>query len=157
MQWNIKCLMQKGKSKQPIRGTVIHALSQSCNIFKLDYITAIINSPAVRMHLKQDFWSILGQITYLASGLCCFNASSVMTKVIPVATGNTRQALADLTPVNKMQIYKYTLHSNFLLCLTKPGCKQWISEKCWVNLVKMLERSYLNGHILSCRRKSILF
>lgn len=47
--------MQKDNSKQPIRGTVVHARSQSYNIIKLDYITAIINSPAVRMHLKQDF------------------------------------------------------------------------------------------------------
>jgi len=46
--------MQKGNSEKPIRGTVEHAQSQSYNIF-IDYITAIINSPAVRMHLKQDF------------------------------------------------------------------------------------------------------
>ena len=31
--------MQKGNIKQPIRGTVVHARSQSYNIFKLDYIT----------------------------------------------------------------------------------------------------------------------
>lgn len=55
--------------------------------------------PAVRMHLKQDFWSILGQITNLAPGRCCFNVSNVITMLIPVATGNTRQAFADLTPL----------------------------------------------------------
>jgi len=47
--------MQKDNSKQPMRGTVVDTRSQSYNIIKLDYITAIINSPAVRMHLKQDF------------------------------------------------------------------------------------------------------
>lgn len=55
--------------------------------------------PAVRMHLKQDFWSIRGQITNLAPGRCCFNVSNVITMLIPVATGNTRQAFADLTPL----------------------------------------------------------
>lgn len=160
MQWNIKPLVQNGNNRQPIRGTVVHTWSQSYNIFKLDYITAIINSPAVRMHLKQDFWSIRGQITYLAPGLFSFNVRSVMTKLIPVATGNTRQALADLTPVNKMLILivctcKYTLHSCLFLCLSTSGCEQWVSEQCWVNLVKMLEISYPNGYIPSCRRNSI--
>ena len=72
------------------------------------------------MHLKQDFWSIRGQMTYLALGLCCFNVSSVMTKLIPVATGNTRQALADFTPDNQMQtsvIWKNTF--KYLLTLNE--------------------------------------
>ena len=61
-------------------------------------------------------------MTYLAPGLCCFNVSRVMTKLMPVATGNTRQALADLTPVNEMQTSVICKNNFQYLPLNVPLC-----------------------------------
>ena len=45
------------------------------------------------MHLRQDFWSIRGQITYLAWGpRLRFKVSRQNVKVIPVAMGTRRHA-----------------------------------------------------------------
>lgn len=51
------------------------------------------------MDLKHDFWSILDQTTYLALGRLCLMAIILKTRAIPVATGQTRHALAEFTPV----------------------------------------------------------
>jgi hypothetical protein len=56
--------------------------------------------------LKQDFWSILGHMTYVASGLCWRRVSKTITKLMPVANGNTTQDAADFTPAprNRMEV-----------------------------------------------------
>ena len=52
--------------------------------------------PAVKMALKQDFWSTRDQMTYLEPGLCLFRAIKHKATPIPVATGATKASLADL-------------------------------------------------------------
>lgn len=56
------------------------------------------NVPAETMHLKQLFWSILGQSTYFAFGLCCLRVRSTSIMAIPVATGISTHRLAAETP-----------------------------------------------------------
>ena len=56
------------------------------------------------MDFKHDFWSILGQSTYLAFGLSCLKVSIHSTKLIPVAIGTTKQEVADCTP-ESIKIY----------------------------------------------------
>ena len=48
--------------------------------------------------LKQDFWSILGHIMYLALGLEERNVKNVSIKVIPVAIGTIIEDFADFIP-----------------------------------------------------------
>ena len=50
------------------------------------------------MLLIQDFWSILGHITYLAFGRFDFIVNIHNIKLIPVAIGTTKQLVADWTP-----------------------------------------------------------
>ena len=50
------------------------------------------------MHLKQLFWSTLGQSTYCACGLLCLRVSGTRSSAIPVATGSSTHFWADLTP-----------------------------------------------------------
>merc|ERR1719300_218025 len=56
------------------------------------------SNPAVKMLLKQDFWSILDQITYLACGLLFFKANIERVSAIPVAMGTRKQSFTDETP-----------------------------------------------------------
>ena len=73
-----------------------------------DSSTTTGSSPAVRMDLKQDFWSIRDHITYLffhtviikistmtyfASGLVCLKLSRQRERARPVATGTKKQPL----------------------------------------------------------------
>ena len=57
--------------------------------------------PAVTMDLKQDFWSMRGQSTYLAFGRCCFMVNIHRTRDIPVAIGTTKQLFVEVTPTKK--------------------------------------------------------
>ena len=66
-----------------------------------------IDKPAVRIDLKQDFWSILGHITYLACGFRSFIANMDNTNAIPVATGTVKQPFTDCTPNNKPNIESF--------------------------------------------------
>lgn len=66
-----------------------------------------IYKPAVRIDLKQDFWSILGQITYLPCGFRSFIANMDNTNAIPVATGTVKQPLTDCTPNNKLNVVSF--------------------------------------------------
>lgn len=60
------------------------------------------NVPAATMHLRQDFWSILGQMTYFASGpRRRFNKRRQKVSVIPVAIGTSRQASVLGVPIKK--------------------------------------------------------
>ena len=58
----------------------------------------VSNVPAVLIHLKQLFWSILDQMTYLAFGRSFLNASMTKAIVIPVAIGTTNASLQERTP-----------------------------------------------------------
>ena len=51
------------------------------------------------MDLKQLFWSIRGQITYLAVGLICLMVNSTRVMAIPVATGISTHFSTECTPV----------------------------------------------------------
>jgi len=56
------------------------------------------NVPVETMHLKQLFWSLLGQSTYFAFGLCCLRVRSTSIMAIPVATGISTHRLPAETP-----------------------------------------------------------
>jgi len=64
--------------------------------------------PVVEMHLRQVFWSILGQITYLAFGLVDRRVSIHNVNAIPVAIGTTKQASVLLIPA-VLKVRKDTL------------------------------------------------
>ena len=67
------------------------------NIFNTvpsDIITG--SKPAVKMALKQDFWSTRDHITYFEPGRCLFKAMRHKATPMPVATGATKASLADL-------------------------------------------------------------
>ena len=53
--------------------------------------------------MKQDFWSILDQMTYFASGLFSLRAMSTNAMAIPVATGATKASRTDLAPASLSQ------------------------------------------------------
>ena len=59
--------------------------------------------PAVKMALKQDFWSILDQTTYFACGLLRRRESKHKTMAIPVETGATKASLTPCAPLNRSQ------------------------------------------------------
>lgn len=49
--------------------------------------------PAAVIHLRQDFWSMRGQMTYMARGpRRRFRVNKQRVKVIPVAIGTSRHA-----------------------------------------------------------------
>ena len=54
--------------------------------------------------LKQLFWSIRGQITYLAVGLICLMVSRTRVMAIPVATGISTHFSTERTPIQQQQI-----------------------------------------------------
>ena len=53
------------------------------------------------MDLKQDFWSMRGQRTYLLLGLFCLRVSKHRTILMPVAIGTTKQAAVLWAPKEK--------------------------------------------------------
>lgn len=59
--------------------------------------------PAAKTALMHVFWSIRGHITYLAVGRICLKVSIHNTRLIPVAMGTTKHALAICIPaaINK--------------------------------------------------------
>lgn len=60
--------------------------------------------PAVIIDLKQDFWSIRGQIMYFAFGLLCLNVKKHRVRLMPVAIGTTKQLVTVRTPAHKKQV-----------------------------------------------------
>jgi hypothetical protein len=54
------------------------------------------------MDLKQDFWSMRGQMMYFAIGLLCRNVKKHRVRLIPVAMGTTKQLVTEWTPANFM-------------------------------------------------------
>ena len=72
--------------------------------------------PAVIIHLKHDFWSILCHTTYLAVGLSCFNVNIHKLSAMPVAMGPRNAELTEFTPkiiaVHSSMIYRYNSRQN---------------------------------------------
>ena len=101
------------------------------------------------MHLKQDFWSIRGQITNLAPGRCCFNVSNVITMLIPVATGNTRQAFADLTPLKDSTVrYQFCFLTRASNIKKLPMDQNWRLMKSVLLFVYLYHNYWVNKQII---------
>lgn len=64
--------------------------------------------PAVIIDLKQDFWSIRGQIMYFAFGLLCRNVKKHRVRLMPVAIGTTKQLVTVRTPAHEKVSQKLT-------------------------------------------------
>lgn len=73
------------------------SLLSGCAADRSSGITVVL-SPAVIMDLKQDFWSMRGQMMYWALGLLWRSVRKHRVKLIPVAMGTTKQLVTLRTP-----------------------------------------------------------
>ena len=85
---------------------ILHATQVEINVLNIKLKSDFDILPAVTMDLKQDFWSILGQMTYFARGRRFRNVSRHNIRVIPVAMGTTNAEATDGTPAHKISIEK---------------------------------------------------
>ena len=85
------------------------------------------NLPAVKMDFKQDFWSILGHITYLADCRLCFKVSMHKVKLMPVAIGTKKHFLTDVIPTNKSvnQLVCISFPPVYIIPVVQHPCPQW--------------------------------
>ena len=83
--------------------------------------------PADTMHLKQLFWSILGQSTYFAFGLSCLRVRSTNIMAIPVATGISTHCFTAWTPVHWGQLIQGGRTNSWAQNIK---LKRWSLEAC---------------------------
>ena len=80
---------------------------------------------AVKMLLRQVFWSILGQTTYSASGFKLLRASRLRVMDIPVAKGKTMQSLMHERPQTFLRTFRVIALVNLTMSdePTAFGCR----------------------------------